>query len=70
VDHLFVNPYITMATAAELLETSNQTVRQAVRVLEEEEILQEVTGRKWGRHYVAGPIYSVIAQELVVGENP
>lgn len=64
VDHLFVNPYISVALAAQLLNTSNQTARQAVRVLEEAEILQEVTGRKWGRLYVAVPIHEVITQEF------
>jgi Fic family protein len=60
VDHLFVNPYLTVARAAELLNTSNQTARQAVRVLEDEDILQEVTGRRWGRVYVAGPILAAL----------
>jgi Fic family protein len=69
VDHLFVNPYITVATAAELLETSNQTARQAVRVLEEAAILQEVTGRKWGKLYVAGPIYGVISEAFVARDT-
>lgn len=64
VDHLFVNPYISVATAEAVLGTSNQTARQAVRVLEEAEILQEVTGRKWGRLYVAVPIHGVITQEF------
>lgn len=60
VDHLFINPYITVAKAAELLGTSNQTARQAVRVLEAADILREITGRKWGRLYLAAPILSAI----------
>jgi Fic family protein len=60
VDHLFVNPYMTVARAAEHLGTSNQTARQAVRVLEDEDILQEVTGRRWGRVYLAAPILAAL----------
>jgi Fic family protein len=56
VDHLFVNPYITVARAAELLETSNETARQAVQILVESDILEEVTGRRWRRLYLARPI--------------
>lgn len=29
-------------------------------MLEKEDILQEVTGRKWGRVYLAGPILAAI----------
>lgn len=70
VDHLFVNPYISVGTAEDVLRTSNQTARQAVRVLEEAEILQEVTGRKWGRLYVAKPIHGVIMQEFAETSPP
>jgi Fic family protein len=63
VDELFINPYITVARAAELLETSLPTARQALRSLEGERLLQEVTGRRWGRLYVAGPILAAIEWE-------
>jgi Fic family protein len=60
VDHLFVNPYVTVARTAELLEVSQETARQAVQVLEECAILEEVTGRRWGRLYLARPILDAI----------
>lgn len=60
IDHLFINPYVTVAAAARLLETSDQTARQAVRVLEDNKILEEVSGRKWGRLYLAAPILEAI----------
>jgi Fic family protein len=68
VDHLFINPYVTVARAAQLLEVSNETARQAVQVLEESEIVTEVTGRRWGRLYLSAPILNAIeGQEAEVG---
>lgn len=69
VDHLFNNPFVTVARAAELLGTSNQTARQAVLTLEALDILQEITGRKWGRLYVAGPIMAAIEGDLAVDDG-
>ena len=60
LDHLFINPYITVARAAEILSTSNQTARQVVQFLEQQEILQEITGKKWGRLYLADSILEAI----------
>lgn len=60
VDHLFVNPYITVSEAARLLGTSNQTARQAIGELIESDILREIAGRNWGRVYLAGPILEAI----------
>ena len=60
VDELFVNPYITVARAEALLKLSNPTARQIVKVLEAEGMLQEVSGRAWGRLYVSRPILKAI----------
>lgn len=60
VDHLFMNPYVTVSEAARLLDTSNQTARQAISALVESDILREITGRNWGRVYLAGPILEAI----------
>jgi Fic family protein len=59
-DQLFVNPYITVAQAAEILGASNPTARQAVALLEKEGLLKEVSGRAWGRLYLAAPILKAI----------
>lgn len=60
VDELFVNPYVTVARAASLLGISYPTARQAVLLLQENAILEEVTGREWGRLYVAGPVLEAL----------
>lgn len=56
IDALLVNPYISVARAAELLQVSNPTARQAVSLLIEYGLLEEITGRGWGRLYLARPI--------------
>jgi Fic family protein len=60
LDELFANPYITVARAAELLKVTNPTARQAVAILQKEGMLEEVTGRAWGRLYLARPILNAI----------
>lgn len=60
LDQLFVNPYITVARAAEALSVSNPTARQAVSALQKHGMLTEVTGRKWGQLYLAKPILKII----------
>ena len=60
LDALFVNPYMTVVKASEILATSNPTARQAVMTLEENGILEEVSGRRWGRLYLARPMMEVI----------
>jgi Fic family protein len=56
IDPLFLNPYMTVSRASQLLGVSLPTARQMVKVLEDLKILNEVTGRAWGRMYVAGEI--------------
>lgn len=63
IDPLFINPYITVSRAAELLGTSLPTARRVVQDLEAAGVLQEVTGRTWGKTYVARQILNFI-------ENP
>jgi Fic family protein len=63
VDQLFINPYMTVSRAAQILAVSNPTARQAIKILEGANIIQEVTGREWGRIYLATDILQAI-------ENP
>ncbi len=63
VDHLFRNPYITVAAAAGAMRVSNPTARAAIRFLQEKGILKEITGRDWGRMYVASEILKAIGSE-------
>jgi Fic family protein len=60
IDPLFTNPYMTVSRASELLHVSLPTARQVVKVLEESGVLQEVTGRAWGKTYVAPRILKLI----------
>lgn len=60
LDELFLNPYITVARAAEILKVSNPTARQAVLHLQKAGMLKEVSGRKWGQLYLAAPVMKII----------
>jgi Fic family protein len=60
LDELFINPYITVARAAELLKVSDTTADKTIRLLSDLKMLHERTGRTWGRIWVARPILDVI----------
>lgn len=60
LDELFRNPYITVARAAERLAVSKPTATQAIDVLQQNGMLQEVTGRPWRRIFVAMPILEAL----------
>jgi Fic family protein len=63
LDELFTNPYITVARAAERLKVSDTTADKAVKLLASLKVLEETTGRAWGRVWVARPILKAL-------ENP
>jgi Fic family protein len=65
VDHLFLNPYITVNRAAAILGMSTPTARTAIGVLERAGIVVESTGRSWGRIYVSAPILAILLGEGV-----
>ena len=60
IDPLFVNPYITVGRAEKELKTSNPTARKAIEIMEKNGILREITGREWGKIYLAGAIADAI----------
>jgi Fic family protein len=60
IDHLFENPYITVARAAKLLKVTTPTARNAVEALVTHGVLVEQSGRQWGRVYLAKPILDAI----------
>jgi Fic family protein len=64
IDPLFDNPYMTVARAAQLLNVSNPTARQTVLTLQNAGVLQEVTGRDWGRIYLAAAISQAIEKPV------
>ncbi|MFA4945450.1 MAG: Fic family protein [Lentisphaeria bacterium] len=63
LDQLFVNPYITVATAAATLKSSTPTASRALGLLEAAGILREISGRKWGRIWLAGTILGAIQEQ-------
>jgi Fic family protein len=67
VDEIFVNPYVTVARAAKALGVSNPTARQVVVQLEKQGILEEITGRAWGRLYLARAVLNVIQPRAGAG---
>lgn len=60
LDHLYINPYITVARAERLLGVSNPTARQAVGLLQKHGVLKEISGRAWGKVYCAKPILDAV----------
>lgn len=60
VDELFINPYTTVARAASSLGVTAPTASKTVRELERAGILTEVTGREWGRFWLAQPILKAL----------
>jgi Fic family protein len=60
LDALFINPYVTVVRAQKILEVSNPTARHAVTELQKAGMLEEITGRAWGRLYLARPILKIL----------
>jgi Fic family protein len=60
IDALLVNPYMSVTRAQRLLKVSNPTARQVVSRLEKLGLLDEITGRDWGRIYLAKPVLRII----------
>ena len=67
LDELFLNPYMSVARAQKVLKVSNPTARKAVILLQQKGLLKEVTGREWGKLYLAAPIMEVIERPRGVG---
>jgi Fic family protein len=60
LDELFENPYLTVVRAQTVLGVSNPTARQLVVRMQKAKLLTEVTGRAWGRLYLARPLLRAI----------
>ena len=69
LDRLFQNPYVTVARAAKILKTTNPTARQAVNRLVDEGVLEETTGRSWGKVFLARPILRAIEESPTQGRR-
>lgn len=60
VDELFINPYMTIGRAVKVLGKTHPTANTAIKALEKDGILKEVSGRQWGRYYVCPPILEAL----------
>jgi Fic family protein len=60
LDTLMTNPFVTVSRAQKLLGVSNPTAREAVNRLQAAGLLEETTGRSWGKLYLAKPILRII----------
>jgi cell filamentation protein, protein adenylyltransferase len=60
LDELFSNPYITVARAARQLKVTAPTAQKAIDRLRQAGILEEMTGRNWGRIYLARAILQAL----------
>ena len=60
IDQLFVNPYITVSRAEKELKSSNPTARKAIEIMVNTGILREISGRDWGKIYLAIAIADAI----------
>jgi Fic family protein len=73
IDELFINPYTTIARAADRLGVTAPTASKTIRELERANILKEVTGREWGRFWLAEPILEALSTPLAPtppGQHP
>jgi Fic family protein len=64
LDALFVNPYVSVRRAAQVLGCTSPTAAKAIEELESRGILAESTGRQWGRMYLAKPILELLQAPL------
>ncbi len=60
-DQLFDNPYINIARAKKLLGVSDTTASRIINKLQSIGILEEVTGKSWGRVWVARPVLAALS---------
>jgi Fic family protein len=60
VDQLFVNPYLSIAQAAEVMGVSQPTATKMLKGLEAKGWLKETTGRNWGKIYLAHKVLAAL----------
>jgi Fic family protein len=60
LDDLFINPYVTVARAAKRLGVTAPTASKTIGVLQESGMLEEMTGKGWGRVWIAIPILKAV----------
>lgn len=69
VDPLFENPYLDANRIKRLLGVSDPTARKALAALEGAGLIEETTGRSWGRQYLARAVLAAIDDPGEAGED-
>ena len=69
LDELFVNPYTTVARAARHLGVTAPTAARTIGILEKAKMLEEATGRDWGRMWLARPILNAVEEGISSKSN-
>jgi Fic family protein len=64
VDELFRAPIANAASVARRLGVSDPTARAAIAALEDVGLLEEFTGRSWGKTWIARPVLEVLERPL------
>ena len=64
VDELFRSPVASAGSVARRLGVSDPTARAAIASLEAVGLLKELTGRAWGRVWIAGPVMEILDRPL------
>jgi Fic family protein len=60
VDQFFTNPYVSLGTAMTVLDVSHPTATRELKKWERAGWVREVTGRNWGKLYLAERILQAI----------
>jgi Fic family protein len=60
LDSLFVNPYTTVGRAAKELGVTTPTAQKTIDQLVGAKMLEEASGREWGRYWLAQPILKIV----------
>jgi len=62
IDQLAANPFITIKKTAKSMKTSYTTIARAIKKLEEQNIIQEISGSKRNRVYCAKEILAILEE--------
>jgi Fic family protein len=69
IDELFANPHINVARVKTVLGVSDPTARAALAELEQAGLIQEHSGRQWGRQYIARGVLRAIENSIGEGDQ-
>ena len=62
LDELFINPYTNIARAAKHLGVTAPTAKKTIDLLVKAKMLEEATGKEWGRTWLARPILALVSE--------